>query len=136
MKYLLDVNLLLAVIWVNHPQHAEAFAWLSGKSLALCPLSELGFLRISTNKKAINAPMDASRELLEKFAAERKVERISDDLPPLKSHPKTSEQVTDLYLADLAAKHGCKLGTLDTGIKHSAVEIVAAPPPGGRRLAR
>ena len=63
MKYLLDVNLLLAVIWENHSRHAEAFAWVEDKSILLCPLAELGFLRISTNKKAMNAPMEKAREL-------------------------------------------------------------------------
>lgn len=29
--------------------------------------------------------------------------------------PKTSEQVTDFYLADLAARHGRKLATFDEG---------------------
>ena len=57
MKHLLDVNVLLAAIWVNHSRHAEVFGWLVGKGLVVCPLGELGFLRISTNKRAINAPM-------------------------------------------------------------------------------
>jgi uncharacterized protein len=123
-KYLLDVNVLLAAIWSNHPQHARAFAWLAGKNLLLCPLCELGFLRISTNKKAINAPMDQARRLLEQFVADRKAERIADDLPALASHPKKSEQVTDLYLADLAAEHGARLGTFDQAIKQTAVEVI------------
>ena len=101
MKHLLDVNVLLATIWSNHSRHAAAFAWMEGKSIVLCPLCELGFLRISTNKKVINAPMDKARELLERFVSERKAERITDDLPALESHPQTSEQVTDHYLADL-----------------------------------
>src|SRR5271170_711454 len=105
-RHLLDVNLLLAAIWANHPNHAKAFAWLSGKSVILCPLAELGFLRISTNKKAINAPMAKARELLNQFAIDRKAARISDDLPALDSHPGKSEEVTDHYLADLAALHG------------------------------
>ena len=127
MKYLLDVNLLLAAIWENHSRHAEAFAWLEDKTVLSCPLAELGFLRISTNEKAINAPMDMARELLQKFSAERKAERIPDDLAPLDSHAKTSEEVTDLYLADLANKHGAKLATMDEGINHSAVEVVSPP---------
>lgn len=129
MKYLLDVNVLLAAIWSDHSRHGEAFAWLEGKSIVLCPLAELGFLRISTNKKALNAPRDKARELLEKFASERKAERVWDDLPPLSSRPKTSEQVTDFYLADLAAKHGVKLATFDEQITHSARELVSAPVP-------
>lgn len=54
----------------------------------------------------MNAPMHQARELLEKFTNERKAERIADDLPALDSHPQSSEQVTDHYLADLAARHG------------------------------
>ncbi|HEY3913215.1 MAG TPA: TA system VapC family ribonuclease toxin [Verrucomicrobiae bacterium] len=122
MRHLLDVNVLLAAIWDNHPQHSKAFAWLSGKNILLCPLAELGFLRISSNPKAINAPMEKARELLKKFAEERNAEWIPDDLPALRSGAKKSEQVTDLYLAELAAKHGAKLATFDTAIKHSTVE--------------
>lgn len=125
MKYLLDVNLLLAAIWQNHPRHAEAFNWLEGKSVLLCPLAELGFLRISTNQKAINAPMAQTRELLLHFCSERQAEWISDDLPALESCSLTSAQVTDIYLADLAQKHHAKLATLDQGIDHQAVEVLA-----------
>lgn len=125
MKHLLDVNVLLAAIWASHPHHAKTFAWLSGKNIVLCPLAELGFLRISTNKKAINAPMDKARELLEKFAADRKAARIADDLPALDSQAKKSEEVTDLYLASLADKHGAKLATLDRTIAHSAADLVS-----------
>jgi toxin-antitoxin system PIN domain toxin len=128
MKHLLDVNLLLAAIWSNHSNHAEAFAWIEGKSIVVCPLSELGFIRISTNKKAINAPMDKARELLELFIRERGAERIPDDVPALESHPETSDQVTDHYLADLAANHSMKLATLDTGITHAAVVTVHQKP--------
>ena len=92
----------------------------------LCPLNELGFLRISTHKKVINAPMDKARELLGKFALERKAERISDDLPALESRSKMSAEVTDHYLANLAARHGLKLATLDEQIKHPAVVVIAA----------
>jgi len=40
---------------------------MEGKKIVLCPLCELGFLRISTNKKVMNAPMEKARELLEHF---------------------------------------------------------------------
>ena len=125
MKYLLDINLLIAGIWANHLEHVHAFAWLEGKSLVICPLSELGFLRISTNQRAINAPMEQARELLQRFLSERKVIRIQDDLPALESHPQTSAQVTDHYLAALAGLHGYKLATFDAHIQHKAVEVVS-----------
>ena len=123
-RHLLDVNILLAAIWANHPNHAKAFAWLSGKSIILCPLCELGFLRVSTNKKAINAPMQKARELLIQFAKDRKAVRISDDLPALDSHPGKSEEVTDNYLADLASLHGLRLATLDENITHASVDVI------------
>ena len=124
MKYLLDVNALLAGALARHPQHADAFAWLEGKSVALCPISELGFLRIGTNKKAINLTMEDARAALSKFSSERNAVRIPDDLPPLDSKPSKSEDVTDFYLADLAAKHSLKLASFDTGIKHPAMVII------------
>lgn len=129
-KFLLDVNALLAGVWGHHSRHSEAFAWLKGKSIVLCPLAELGFLRISSNKKAINVEMEKAREALEKFCAERKAERIADDLPALDSRPKTSEQVTDFYLADLAAKHGMKLATFDEGLTHPAAQTIPSALKG------
>ena len=89
----------------------------------LCPLAELGFLRISSNPKAINAPMEKARELLKRFADERRVEWIADDIPALQSHARKSEAVTDMYLVELAFKHGAKLATFDSGISHKSVEV-------------
>jgi toxin-antitoxin system PIN domain toxin len=125
MKYLLDVNVLLAAIWAKHPQHSRAFDWLADKTIVLCPLAELGFLRISTNKKvSINVPMEHARNALSKFAKERNAGWIHDDLEPLDSSPRDSDQVTDQYLADLAAKHGARLATFDQRIKHRAIEAI------------
>ena len=114
MKHLLDVNLLLAAIWTSHPQHAVAFAWMADKLLAVCPLSELGFIRISTQPKAFNKTMEQAREGLRRFLQERGAARLPDDLPALESHPEASGQVTDCYLAELAAKHGHRLATGDS----------------------
>jgi hypothetical protein len=51
VKHLLDVNVLLAGIWTSHPKHLVIFTWLKGKHLVECPISGLGFLRISSNRK-------------------------------------------------------------------------------------
>lgn len=126
MKHLLDVNVLLASLIETHPHHVRASAWLPGKHIVLCPLAELGFLRISTHKKAYGLPMEGARKSLEKFAVERKADRISDDLPALGSHATASELVMDHYLADLATKHGLKLATFDGQISHASVELISA----------
>ena len=126
MKHLLDVNLLIAGVVQTHSQHTRAWAWLPGKQIVLCPIVELGFLRISTHRKsAIGLTMERARQALERFASERKAERIPDDLPALNSHPRTSDQVTDHYLANLASKHGFKLASLDGQLNHSAVELIS-----------
>jgi uncharacterized protein len=124
MKYLLDVNALIATIWKNHPDHVKADAWLEGKELATCPLSQLGFLRISTNPKALNSDMPTARRLLEAFLEKHRPQFVADDLAPLKSSAGKSEQVTDWYLAELAASKGMKVATLDKGIAHAAVEVM------------
>ncbi len=126
MKHLLDVNLLLASIIEKHSANAAAQGWLTGKQIVLCPLVELGFLRISTNPAVpgMGFEMKQARASLEKFAAERNAERIADDLPALDSRSAKSSEVTDHYLADLAAKHSLKLATLDFRIKHPSAEVV------------
>lgn len=125
MTWLLDVNVLLAAIWDNHPLHQRAFDGIKGKAIAVCPLTELGFIRISTNPKAtINAPMSKARELLQRFIDERNAHRIPDDLPALESRAAKSDEVTDSYLADLAARHDMKLATMDGRVRHSFVALI------------
>ena len=125
MRYLLDVNLFLAAIWSKLDLHAQANAWLADKQVALCPIAELGFVRISSHRRAFGYAMPDVRHGLQAFAAGMKADWIADDLPVLSSAPRTSDQVTDHYRADLAAKHGLKLATLDAQLKHPAVELIS-----------
>jgi toxin-antitoxin system PIN domain toxin len=126
MRHLLDVNLLIAGIVQSHSQHAQAHVWLAATQIALCPIVELGFLRITTNNRSgIGLTMEQARERLERFAALRQADRIPDDLPALASRARTHDQVTDHYLADLAARHGFKLATFDSQINHPSVELVS-----------
>src|ERR1043166_3171251 len=100
MTYLLDVNALIALIWPDHINHSPAEKWMASKSLATCPFSEVGFLRVSTNPKALGATMADARKLLADFIARHRVEFVSADPPALKSSCTKSDEVTDLYLAD------------------------------------
>jgi hypothetical protein len=68
--------------------------------------------------------MEEARKLLERFAKDRKADRIDDNLAALDSHPGRSEEVTDVYLADLAAKHGVRFGTFDQTIAHAVVDVI------------
>ncbi len=124
MKYLLDINALLAAILTNHPKHRMVDSWIKNNELTTCPFSEVGFLRISTNPKAYNVSMGLARKALELFIEAHRVEFIAADLPALKSAARTSAEVADSYLAELAAGKGLKLATLDTGIAHPAAELI------------
>ncbi|MGD1087642.1 MAG: PIN domain-containing protein [Verrucomicrobiota bacterium] len=125
MRYLLDVNFLIAAILDSHTQYAAADKWLAGKSLATCPLCETGFLRIVTHPKIYGVPMPVAREALSDFISRYKSLFLPDDLNALKSSAHNSEQVTDFYLAELAAAHQMRLATFDSRISHRAVEIIS-----------
>jgi toxin-antitoxin system PIN domain toxin len=124
MKYLLDVNALIAAIWTDHVHHPVVDAWIQDKALATNPLSELGFLRISTHPKGLGAPMADARRLLKDFITQHKVECVEADLPALESQASKSEEVTDAYLAELASRRNLKLATLDRTLSHAAVELI------------
>ena len=124
MKYLLDVNMLIAAVWTDHVHHSRVNAWLENKDLATCPFSELGFLRVSTHPKPFGADMSTARFLLKDLIRKRSMAFIPADVPALKSKASQNAGLTDLYLAELADSHGCKLASLDTGITHRAVEMI------------
>ena len=125
MTYLLDVSTLLALLWENHVNHSRVKAWESKEQIALCPITELGFLRIST--QAFNATMEDARRSLSTWLARRKPEFIPCDERALAGRPApTGGRTTDFYLAHLADAHGMKLVTLDEDITHPSAFLVPA----------
>ena len=124
MKYLLDVSMLIALIWPNHVHHKRASAWLKGKKMVLCPITELGFIRVSTSA-AFNASMLDARKALKDFVEDQKPEWLPADLRALDGEvAPASGKTTDWYLANLAAAHGMRWATLDQSAKHPAAELV------------
>ena len=92
--------------------------------MAVCPLTELGFLRIST-QPAFGATVAEARKMLRDWKRARKPKFVPCDLDSLDGdEPKTGTRTTDFYLASLAAKHGMQLATLDEGIGHKAVFVI------------
>ncbi|NBV24269.1 MAG: PIN domain-containing protein [Proteobacteria bacterium] len=114
MSHLLDVNFLLACAWKAHAQHAAARAWLESQaSFATCPISQLGFLRVSMNP-GYRASFADALAALEDITGRKEAQFIADDLPGQKVHPVTSyADMTDAYLVALARAHGLRLATLD-----------------------
>jgi len=123
MIYLLDVSVLVALLIEDHEFYGRAVAWARGKRMALCPLSELGFLRVAMN--AYEASQDQARKALGQFMETDKPEFIPADCSALAAGAfPSAKQSTDWYLAVLAERHQMKLATFDGGIKHAAAELV------------
>ncbi len=125
--HLLDTNLLIALSWPHHVHHAKAHEWFHGsgrKAWATCPLTQVAFIRISSNPKII-ADAVSPREALEVL---KKIMEVSghhfwpDAVAPADAKVFTSaafvghRQVTDAYLLALAQYHKGKLATFDNGI--------------------
>lgn len=99
-------------------------AWQTDEQIAVCPLTELGFLRISTQSTFGLSVADA-RKALNTWKRTRKPAFIPCDVPALETDPPGAEsKTTDFYLASLAQKHGARLATLDQDIKHRAAFVI------------
>ena len=125
--YLLDVNVLIALAWPLHVHHVVAHRWferVGQQSWSTCPLTQLAFVRISSNAKIIStavSPRAAVQALGEMVALKGHV-FWPDDLPVNDLASFTSKamvghrQVTDAYLIELAKRHKGKVATLDAGL--------------------
>ena len=107
MTYLLDVNVLVALFWPNHNHNKPAQAWFEGvKRFATCPITELGFLRVSSNTALqYSASIEDACEALRLLTARAGHTFWQDELPALHvSVPQsaTHGQLTDSYLVGLA----------------------------------
>ena len=124
MTYLLDVSTLIALLWELHVHNERVTRWQREAKLAICPLTELGFLRIST-QPSFGATVGEARRMLRDWKRAQQPEFVACDLDALDSdEPPTGTLTMDYYLASLAAKHGMRLATLDEGIGHEAVFVI------------
>jgi predicted nucleic acid-binding protein len=124
-EYLLDVAPLLALLWKDHEHHQRTKKWQEGLSrVVVCPLTELGFLRIST-QPAYGATVLEARRMLRAWKEARKPGFVACDLEALDmAEPPSGKLTTDFYLASLAQKHGLRLATLDESIHHKAALVI------------
>jgi predicted nucleic acid-binding protein len=118
VKFLLDVNALIALGYRQHVFHNRVSRWAAGKSLATCSIAELGFVRILARLPEVDIPVKTSRELLATMKRERRLAQISDsqsavDLP---GWVQTPRQITDGHLLVLASSNSLTLATCDAGI--------------------
>jgi uncharacterized protein len=123
MKYLLDVNALVALGFLQHEFHGRVATWVRGLisqgnvELATCSITELGFVRVLTQAPQYGFGVPQACELLLKLKAARvlKFTFIPDDhdISRLPAWVKTGKQTTDGHLAQLARAKGAILATLD-----------------------
>jgi toxin-antitoxin system PIN domain toxin len=121
---LLDVNALVALAWDSHVHHVPMRAWFAtnhADGWATCPITESGFVRVSSNPKVLPSPIgiDAARAVLEALRAAPAHRFLTDDvsltdgdLPRISGH----RQVTDAHLLTLARRRGMRLVTFDASI--------------------
>ncbi|MFT4233137.1 MAG: PIN domain-containing protein [Leucobacter sp.] len=131
-RYLLDTNVLVALIDPDQPFHDAASRWFYAdpeRAWLTCPITENGTIRIiSLPGYPRSQPAHAVFESLRSLTAVGAHEFVPDDVTLLGDavDPRRlqgSGQVTDTYLALLARAHGAQLATLDRRISTAAVRI-------------
>ena len=131
-RFLLDVNVLIALIDPAHVQHDRAHQWFRSKgqkAWATCPLTENGVLRIVGHPRYPNSP-GSRAAIAQLLAAFRKLPGHTfwpDDVSLLdREHVDParlldSAGVTDSYLLALARVHDGQLATFDQRLVSDAV---------------
>jgi toxin-antitoxin system PIN domain toxin len=131
-SYLLDVNVLIALIDPAHVQHDRAHEWFAAQgqqAWATCPLTENGVLRVVGHTRYPNSPGTpaAVAELVAILRSLGGHEFWPDDVTLFDSQRIDSSrlldsgQVTDTYLLALARAHGGQLATFDRHLVTDAV---------------
>jgi uncharacterized protein len=118
---LLDVNALVALAWDAHVHHAAVRSWFATSARdgwATCPLTESGFVRVSSNPKVLPHPIsvEQARSVLRALREHEGHRFLHDDvsiadaeIAPLAGY----RQVTDAHLLALARRHHTRLVTFD-----------------------
>ena len=118
---LLDVNALVALVWDSHVHHVRMRAWFDrrGRSgWSTCPVTESGFVRVSSNPKVLPSPATIGATLGVLSALRRakghrfladEVSMVDPDLPRIAGH----RQVTDAHLLTIARRHRTRVVTFD-----------------------
>lgn len=123
MKYLLDVNALIAFGVTQHQFHQRVVDWIQtqrGSEFLTSPLTEIGFVRIVASVPIYDLNVVQARNLLlemkEKSAQPLIFLPDGNDISMLPVWVINPKQTTDGHLLQLAGAHRAVLATLDAGI--------------------
>ncbi len=126
--HLIDVNVWLALIFQSHVHHASAKAWMrdaAPTSCFFCRVTQLAFLRLSTNPKVFPGEaltMRVAWELYDRTLTDIRVAYVEE--PPMleeafrrmtQSQQRSHKAWTDAYLAAFAWAGNFELVTFDRG---------------------
>lgn len=132
MTFLLDVNVLIALIDPIHTQHDAVHAWFAKKgrkTWATCPITENGVLRIVAHPRYPNSlgTPESVKPLMVDLCALPGHVFWPDDISILDRKRfntaclLNSGQITDSYLLALACAHRGQLATFDQRLITGAV---------------
>lgn len=132
MTYLLDVNVLIALIDPTHVAHDSAHQWFAATgaaSWATCPLTENGVIRIvghpsypnSAGSPAAVVPVVARLRMLPGHVFWADDLSLMDSILVDTTRVTVPAQVTDTYLLALAVARSGKLATFDRRLSPNAV---------------
>jgi toxin-antitoxin system PIN domain toxin len=130
--FLLDVNVLIALVDPAHVQHEAAHDWfgrVGKKAFATCPITEMGLLRIVGHPKYPNSPGPPSAVAGALLALRGMKGHVfwPDSISPVDSQRLDASQltnharVTDSYLLALARANRGRLATLDARLATDGV---------------
>ncbi len=133
MTFLLDVNVLIALIDPAHVAHDAAHGWFEAegrRSWATCPITENGVIRIVGHPNYPGAPGSpaAVAQIVARLRTLSGHVFWPDDISLVASeHVRTGRihtpgQVTDSYLLALAVAHAARLASFDRRLSTAAVE--------------
>jgi toxin-antitoxin system PIN domain toxin len=133
--YLLDGNVLVALVVADHVHHDAARAWFrrAGR-FATSPTVQGTLLRLLVRQGTSSSD---AREALRVVTGHPRHEQWLDDLTYLEvdvSRVLGHRQVTDAYLAGLARVRGGRVATLDRGFAVTASDVAELIPVDSARV--
>src|SRR5271157_1058169 len=112
MRYLLDVNALIAYGFRKHVFHGRVGPWIrsqKGGHFLTCSITELGFVRVLGSVRNYGMDVARAKSLLQELKAWKAfpLEFVQDgnDISSLPKWAKSPAQTTDGHLLQLAIAH-------------------------------
>jgi len=142
MNYLADVNVWVASALIGHVHHPVARAWFEEPEtgqILFCRITQMGLLRLLTNRKVMGANVLAAQPAWDVYNALCRDDRVQYAAEPpqleefwrgaTRHHASGANFWTDAYLAAFAEATGLSVVTFDRGFRrHRRVRVRLLEP--------